>query len=85
MVLFPRGRGGLIGARPLTTAFPRAPPWAAPRHPRRRCSYTEFFALYTTMMTSENYVLKRQSLKLLSEFLLDRENFRIMMRYISDK
>ena len=37
------------------------------------------------MMTSDNYVLKRQSLKLLSEFLLDRENFRIMMRYISDK
>ncbi len=56
-----------------------------PRATSRRCSYTEFFALYTTMMTSENYVLKRQSLKLLSEFLLDRENFRIMMRYISDK
>jgi calcium binding protein 39 len=30
-------------------------------------------------------VLKRQSLKLLSEFLLERENFKIMMRYISDK
>jgi hypothetical protein len=41
--------------------------------------------MYTAMMTSENYVLKRQSLKLLSEFLLDRENFRVMMRYISDK
>jgi hypothetical protein len=34
------------------------------------------------MLQSENYVLRRQSLKLLSEFLLDRENFPIMMRYI---
>lgn len=37
------------------------------------------------MMTCDNYVLKRQSLKLLSEFLLDRENFRVMMRFIGDK
>lgn len=37
------------------------------------------------MMTSDNYVLKRQSLKLLSEFLLDRANFRLMMRFISDR
>ena len=35
-------------------------------------------------VTSDNYVLKRQSLKLLSEFLLERENFDIMMRYIGD-
>jgi hypothetical protein len=50
-----------------------------------RCSYNELFGLYNKMLQSDNYVLKRQSLKLLSEFLLDRENFRIMMKYISDK
>jgi hypothetical protein len=33
---------------------------------------------------SENYVLKRNSLKLLSEFILERENFPIMMAYVSD-
>lgn len=47
--------------------------------------YNELFAMYNRMLQSDNYVLKRQSLKLLSEFLLDRENFRIMMKYISDK
>ena len=31
----------------------------------------------------DSYVLKRQSLKLLSEFLLERKNFSIMMQYIS--
>jgi calcium binding protein 39 len=38
--------------------------------------------MYNKMLQSDNYVLKRQSLKLLSEFLLDRENFGIMMKYI---
>ncbi len=38
--------------------------------------------MYNRLLASDNYVLKRQGLKLLSEFLLDRENFRIMMRYI---
>lgn len=47
--------------------------------------YADFFAMYNRLLQSDNYVLKRQSLKLLSEFLLDRENFGIMMRYISDK
>lgn len=47
--------------------------------------YAELFALYGELIESQNYVLKRQSLKLLSEFLLDRDNFRIMMRYISDR
>lgn len=31
---------------------------------------------------SENYVTRRQSLKLLGEILLDRANFDIMMKYI---
>lgn len=47
--------------------------------------YTDFMQLYGLLLTSDNYVLKRQSLRLLSEFLLDRENFRIMMKFISDK
>lgn len=50
--------------------------------PRRR--YNELVALYNEMLATDNYVLLRQSLKLLSEFLLDRENFELMMRYIVD-
>jgi calcium binding protein 39 len=34
---------------------------------------------------SENYVTKRQSLKLLGEILLDRANFNIMTLYISNE
>lgn len=47
--------------------------------------YGELFAMFNRLLQSENYVLKRQSLKLLSELLLDRDNFAIMMRYIVDK
>lgn len=47
--------------------------------------YGELFTMYNRMLQSDNYVLKRQSLKLLSELLLDRANFAIMMRYIVDK
>lgn len=45
--------------------------------------YTEFFAHYHALLRSENYVTRRQSLKLLGEVLLDRSNFAIMTRYIS--
>ena len=34
---------------------------------------------------SENYVTKRQSLKLLGEILLDRANFNVMTRYIANE
>jgi hypothetical protein len=34
--------------------------------------------------SSENYVVRRQSLKLLGELLLDRHNFNVMTRYISN-
>ena len=46
----------------------------------------DFVARFNALwgQVSDNYVLKRQSLKLLSEFLLERENFDIMMRYIGD-
>ena len=48
-------------------------------------NYDEFFEHYDKLLHSENYVTKRQSLKLLGELLLDRANFNIMTRYISDK
>ena len=46
-------------------------------------NYDRFFATYTTLLQSPNYVTKRQSLKLLGEILLDRTNFTVMTRYIS--
>ena len=46
-------------------------------------NYDRFFATYTTLLQSPNYVTKRQSLKLLGEILLDRTNFSVMTRYIS--
>ncbi|KAG2203356.1 calcium-binding protein 39 [Mucor mucedo] len=46
-------------------------------------NYDEFFDHYKRLLQSENYVTKRQSLKLLGEILLDRSNFTVMTRYIS--
>jgi len=46
--------------------------------------YDEFFTHYTALLTSSNYVTKRQSLKLLGEILLDRSNFNVMTKYISN-
>ncbi|KAH6564176.1 hypothetical protein BASA50_006866 [Batrachochytrium salamandrivorans] len=45
--------------------------------------YDEFFFKYTDLLNSNNYVTKRQSLKLLGELLLDRTNFIIMTKYIA--
>ncbi|XP_054787367.1 uncharacterized protein LOC129293430 isoform X1 [Prosopis cineraria] len=42
----------------------------------------QFFDLYEKLLTSPNYVTRRQSLKLLSEFLLEAPNSQIMKRYI---
>jgi len=39
---------------------------------------------YTKLLLSENYVTRRQSVKLLGEILLDRINFNTMSRYIAD-
>jgi len=47
-------------------------------------NYDQVFSSYTKLLTSENYVVRRQSLKLLGELLLDRANFNIMTKYISD-
>ncbi|KAF8492507.1 calcium binding protein 39, isoform CRA_a [Gautieria morchelliformis] len=45
----------------------------------------KFFNSYTALLLSTNYVTKRQSLKLLGEILLDRANFNVMTRYISNE
>jgi len=39
----------------------------------------------TTLILSNNYVTKRQSLKLLGEILLDRANFNVMTKYIANE
>lgn len=46
---------------------------------------TQFFNMYNTLIMSNNYVTKRQSLKLLGEILLDRANYSIMTRYIASE
>ncbi|XP_076806332.1 calcium-binding protein 39-like [Clavelina lepadiformis] len=46
-------------------------------------NYDRVFPAYTRLLESENYVTRRQSLKLLGELLLDRHNYTIMTRYIS--
>jgi hypothetical protein len=48
-------------------------------------NYDRFFASYTALVLSKNYVTKRQSLKLLGEILLDRANFNVMTRYIANE
>ncbi|KIH57021.1 mo25-like protein [Ancylostoma duodenale] len=47
-------------------------------------NYDRFFAEYQKLLNSDNYVTRRQSLKLLGELLLDRHNFNVMTRYISN-
>jgi calcium binding protein 39 len=46
-------------------------------------NYEKFFWSYYDLLHSENYVTKRQSLKLLGELLLDRANFNVMTKFIS--
>ena len=42
-----------------------------------------FFSKYNTMLiSSESYVTKRQSIKLLGEILLDRANYSVMTQYV---
>lgn len=48
-------------------------------------NYDKFFEQYTNLLNSSNYVTRRQSLKLLGELLLDRANFNIMTKYISNQ
>ncbi|ORY85488.1 Mo25-PA [Protomyces lactucae-debilis] len=44
--------------------------------------YAPFMEQYLGLLTSSNYVWKRQSLKLLGEILLDRSNYNVMSLYI---
>jgi len=46
--------------------------------------YEPVFIPYQALLNSDNYVTKRQSLKLLGELLLDRHNFSVMTKYISN-
>ena len=46
--------------------------------------YVRFVRLYLQLVVSTNYVTRRQSLKLLSELLLDRSNFAVMTRFIAE-
>ena len=45
--------------------------------------YGEFFEPFNAMLEKGNYVTRRQSLKLLSELLLDRANAPSMLKYIA--
>ena len=42
----------------------------------------QFFSSFTTLILSNNYVTKRQSIKLLGEILLDRSNYNVMTAYV---
>jgi len=50
-----------------------------------RENYEQFFYDYNQLILSPNYVTKRQSLKLLGDILLEKENKTIMMKYIGEK
>lgn len=48
-------------------------------------NYDAFFTKINSLISSKNFVTRRQSLKLLGEILLERINFNIMMKYIDDR
>lgn len=48
-------------------------------------NYDEFFRRYALLLHTTNYATLRQSLKLLSELLLGRDNFTVLQKYISDE
>lgn len=52
--------------------------------PYLEANFHEFFRLYNALLQSENYVTQRQSLKLLSEIMLDRSFMKVMLLYIED-
>ncbi|XP_064614768.1 protein Mo25-like [Liolophura sinensis] len=45
-------------------------------------NYDKVFLAYQNLLNSDNYVTRRQALKLLGELLLDRHNFTTMTKYI---
>jgi calcium binding protein 39 len=49
-------------------------------------NYDWFFEEFNTrLLSSTNYITKRQAIKLLGDMLLDRSNAAVMMRYVSSK
>lgn len=46
-------------------------------------NFDSVFERYNVLLESRNYVTKRQSLKLLGELLLDRINYKAMIKYIN--
>ncbi len=48
-------------------------------------NYAAFVCHFNLLLQSNNYVTCRESIRLLGELLLLRENFSIMMSYISDR
>jgi len=48
-------------------------------------NYDTFFKKFNDLVSSKNYVSRRQSLKLLGEILLERKNRTVMIKYISDR
>lgn len=47
-------------------------------------NYELVFGRLNGLLASENYVTRRQSLKLLGEILHDRKNYEVMLRYVSE-
>lgn len=48
-------------------------------------NYDKVFSHYQRLLSSENYVTRRQSLKLLGELLLDRHNFTVSIFLYSQR
>lgn len=48
-------------------------------------NYEFFFECYSRLLNSENYVTCRESLRLLSEILLHRAHYAVMMKYVSSR
>lgn len=49
-------------------------------------NYEWFFEEFNSkLLSSNNYITKRQAIKLLGDMLLDRSNAAVMMRYVSEK
>ncbi|KAI5060098.1 hypothetical protein GOP47_0024518 [Adiantum capillus-veneris] len=46
--------------------------------------YAKFFGRYEHLLSSVNYVTRRQSLKLLADILLEKQHSNIMMQYITE-
>ncbi|TKR71760.1 hypothetical protein L596_019306 [Steinernema carpocapsae] len=56
------------------------------KHKKMVCEFLhnnkDFFTSYERLLSSESYIARRQSVKLLGEILLDHHNFTVMKQYI---